>query len=93
MKGSFTDHDVIRQWAERHSVTPAEIKPRKFDGEAAILWFLFDSAGSEEICPITWEDFFARFDLLGLKLLLDETPYFELVHVRKSQEQLGVLPT
>ena len=93
MEGPSTDHDVIRRWAERHSASPAEIKPRKFDGEAAVLWFLFKSGGTEDICSITWEDFFARFDLLGLKLLFDDTPDFELVHMRKSPEELGILPT
>lgn len=92
MQGPICDHEVIRQWAARHSAIPAEIKPRNFDGEPAILWFLFDNDGSEEIVPITWENFFALFDLLGLKLMLDDSPYFELIHVRKSPEDPGVLP-
>ena len=92
LQGPIRDHEVIRQWAARHSAVPAEIKPRKFDGEPAILWFLFDSRGSEEIVAITWENFFALFDLLGLHMMVDETPYFELVHTQKSPEELGLLP-
>lgn len=93
MQGPIRDHEVIRQWAARHSAVPAEIKPRKFDGEPALLWFLFDSKGSEEIVPITWENFFALFDLLGLKLMIDETPYFELVDKKRFPGEPFVIPT
>ena len=86
------DHKVIRQWASRHDAVPAEIKPFKFDSEPAILTFLLGGAksGTPELRPISWEGFFAQFDLLGLAFAFDErSPQFTLVHVEKSSDQPG----
>ncbi len=81
------DHAKIRNWARRHDAAPAEIKPFVFDGEPSILYFLFGAskAGTDEIRPISWEDFFAKFDLLELAMAWDEDqPIFELFKVGKS---------
>jgi hypothetical protein len=81
------DHGQIIAWAEKHNAVPAEIKPRVFDGKPTILYFLFGNArgGTEDIHPISWEDFFARFDLLGLSMAwADDSPHFSIVHVEKA---------
>ncbi len=70
------DHNIIRTWAARKNATPAEISPIKFDGEPAIL--------TPEIRPISWDAFFAQFDLLELSFAHDHrSSYFELVRVEK----------
>ena len=81
MRGPTCDHGEILAWAQRQGAVPAEVVPRKFDSEPSIMHFLFgrETAGTPEIHPITWEDFFARFDLLGLQIVFDESPYFELL--------------
>ncbi len=68
------DHDEIRRWAEAHDGVPAEVIPFVFDHQPSVLHFLFGSAkaGTPELRPITWEDFFARFDLLDLTVCFDE---------------------
>ena len=84
------DHDVIRHWAEANDATPAEIIPLKFDSEPTILYFLFGEAraGTPELRPITWEDFFAKFDLLGLSIAFDQQSCnFDIVRVEKSSQQ------
>jgi hypothetical protein len=83
------DHNVIRSWVEKHDGVAAEVIPFKFDGEPTILHFLFGEAkaGTPELRPISWDDFFARFDLLGLSLAFDdETPRYQLVRVEKSMQ-------
>ncbi len=83
------DHDEIRFWAEAHDAVPAEIQPLRFDGEPSVLYFLIGDAkaGTPEIKPISWEDFFARFDLLGLSMVFDEqTPRFDIVRVEKASQ-------
>ena len=83
------DHERIRNWAARHGAVPAEIRRLKFDGDPSILYFLFGNAasGTPELLPISWEDFFARFDLLGLSMAWHEyLPAFDIVHVKKSSE-------
>ncbi len=78
-----TDHGEILAWAERHNAVPAEVHIRKFDGEPTVLRFLFGKArgGSSDIHPIGWEDFFVRFDLMGLALAYNDTPDFQLLQI------------
>ena len=81
------DHKSIRSWADRHGAAPAEVMVHVFDSEPTMLYFLFGDAraGTPELRPISWEDFFARFDLLGLALAYDEeTQRFDLVRLDKS---------
>ena len=80
-----SDHDAIVAWASKHDAVPAEVTPRTFDSEPAILHFLFGSAraGLPEIDPISWESFFAQFDLMGLKMAFDNTPTFEIMQDHK----------
>ena len=71
----------------RHAAVPAEVKLFKFDGEPSVLYILFGDArgGTPEIRPISWEDFFARFDLLGLSIVFDESPYYQFIHPKGPQ--------
>ena len=84
------DHKKIRDWALRHNANPAQIKPLKFDGEPAILTFLIGKADAArpQIAPISWETFFAIFDLLHLAMAFDEaTPRFDIVRIDKPGKQ------
>ena len=68
------EHWRIEKWAHDHGAAPAQIKPLKFDGEPAILTFVF-GRGDEAlplVQPISWETFFAFFDLLELSMAFDE---------------------
>ena len=79
------DHAKILDWAQRHKAIPAEVRTRVFDSQPSVLRFLFNDLrkGTPDLRPITWEDFFARFDLLHLSVLLDEAPAFEFVEVEQ----------
>ena len=81
MRRRTSDHGEILAWASRHDAVPAEVIPRVFDSEPAILHFLFGKAkaGLPEIKPISWESFFAQFDLLGLVMVFDDSPTFEIL--------------
>ena len=86
------DHREIRQWASRHNAHPAEVKRLKHDGEPAILSFIIGEAEAArpDVYPITWESFFAQFDLLKLSLAFDdETPRFDIVKVEKPLDHLA----
>ena len=84
------NHAEIFDWAMRHAGVAAEILPFKFDGEPSILYILFGDAreGTPEIRPIAWEDFFARFDLMEMKIVFDETPFYQFI----TRRQAGRLP-
>ena len=81
------DHKEIRRWAAKHNAVPAESTPITFDSEPTMLHFLMGAAkeGTPELHPISWESFFAKFDLLRLALAYDEvTPQFDLVRIEQS---------
>ena len=65
------DHEEIRLWAIQHGAKPAERMPEHVDGEQPVLVFCFFHSSDEggRIRSIPWDDFFARFDLLGLSFL------------------------
>lgn len=83
------DHAQILDWAKRHRAIPAEARVRVFDGQPAVLRFLFNGlhSGTSDLQPISWDDFFARFDLLKMSVLLDEEPSFEFV-IQKVNDPL-----
>ena len=81
------DHGEILDWAQKHGATPAQILPLKFDGRAAILYFILEGAAPEakELHPISWDSFFAQFDLLNLSFAYDNhSSQFHIVRVEKS---------
>ena len=81
------DHAEIRRWAARHNAMPAEIMPLVFDSLPARLHFLVGDAkiGTPELRPISWESFFAQFDLLGLAFAYDDhSPRFNLVRIEEE---------
>ena len=64
----ITDHEDIRRWAESQGAIPAEVLPHVLDSEPALLRFMLkgQAASKIDVRPISWEEFFAKFDQLGL---------------------------
>lgn len=83
--GPTTDHNEIRSWAEKNQSVPTEILPQIVDGEPVTLRIMRpDLAGNRrDVRVIPWEDFFAKFDLLGLTFVYDNdaTGYNELLQI------------
>ena len=83
--GPTTDHEVIRSWAIANNAVPAEVLPHVLDHEPATLRICTPEMVSsrEDMRVITWEDFFIKFDLLGLAFVYDEdsTGYNELLQI------------
>ena len=84
MTGPTTDHAEIRRWADRQRAAPMEIQQHVFDSEPSRLHFVFGktTVDPRELKAISWEQFFAVFDLLGLALVYDDTQ-FEFLQVEK----------
>lgn len=83
------DHDLIRSWGTRVQAVPAEVLPAVFDGEPTQLHFLFGKAagGTPQLHPISWEEFFARFDLLNLSLAFESDGIrFQIVRVEENNK-------
>ena len=66
-----SDHAEIRRWAKLHGAHPAERLPQRVDSEEPVLALIFHrgSQTPDNVIPISWEDFFERFDRLGLSFL------------------------
>ncbi len=72
----ITNHQEIRKWAASCRAIPAEVSPDLDDGRFPKLRFMFldGSLNQPELMPISWEDFFAKFDSEGLVLTCEDNP-------------------
>lgn len=70
-----TNHDEIKAWVEKHGGTPATVKGTDKDGEhAGLLRIDFPGySGKDSLEPISWEDFFKKFDESNLEFLYQES--------------------
>lgn len=72
-----TDHEEIRHWAEERGAKPACVRGTGDEGDIGMLRLEFPGAPGardESLQPISWDDWFRKFDERGLALLYqDET--------------------
>ncbi len=71
---STTNHKVIRKWAEERGGKPATVADTQHKNEeVGILRIDFPGGASNPpLTPISWEDFFEKFDEAGLAMLYQE---------------------
>jgi hypothetical protein len=69
-----TDHDEIRRWAEERGGKPATVEDTERPGEkAGLLRIDFPTgAGSPPLEPISWDDFFDKFDEAELAMVYQD---------------------
>jgi hypothetical protein len=70
-----TDHDEIRRWVEKRGGRPAVVKATGGKGDdLGILRIDFPGfSGEGTLEPISWEEFFEKFDREGLAFVYQET--------------------
>jgi hypothetical protein len=73
------DHDEIRRWVESHDGHPAQVRGATVGRGAGLLRLRFPSDdggnggdGGDDLEPISWDDWFAKFDEAGLALLYQQ---------------------
>ncbi len=67
------DHEEIRRWAEERGGKPAHVKATGSGDDIGILRIDFPGySGEGSLEPISWEQFFEKFDDQGLSLLYQE---------------------
>ena len=82
---STSNHDEIRKWAEAHNALPAEFASTSHDGEPRILGFILPAQPPGDLEKVSWEQFFAVFDMTGLALVYrqgDGSNFYEIVNNR-----------
>ncbi|HEX4228093.1 MAG TPA: hypothetical protein VHZ07_05445 [Bryobacteraceae bacterium] len=67
------DHDEIRKWAEARGGKPSHVKRTGSKDDVGILRIDFPGySGEGSLEPITWEQFFEKFDERNLALVCQE---------------------
>ena len=68
-----TDHEEIRRWVEDHGGRPAQVRGTAPSGDVGVLRIEFPGgAGEQDLEPISWDDWFDKFDGSDLALLYQE---------------------
>lgn len=69
-----TDHDEIRKWAEARGGQPAHVKGTGDQKDVGMIRLDFPGySGKDSLEPISWEEWFRKFDERNLALLFQET--------------------
>jgi hypothetical protein len=68
-----TDHEEIRRWVEERGGKPARVRETGSDGDPGILRIDFPGgAGEESLEPISWDEWFQKFDEQQLAVLYQD---------------------
>jgi len=67
-----SDHDEIREWAEKRGAHPACVKGTGGRGDIGMLRLDFPGYSEEKLQPIDWDQFFEKFDERDLALVYQE---------------------
>ena len=68
-----TDHDEIRRWAEDRGAKPACVRGTGGKNDVGMLRLDFPGyTGEDKLQPISWEDWFDKFEERKLALLYQE---------------------
>ncbi|MHB9155801.1 MAG: hypothetical protein ACYC5N_08960 [Endomicrobiales bacterium] len=68
------DHETIRKWVEARGGRPARVKATGSEKDPGLLRIDFPGyKGSSSLEPVTWEEFFAKFEEKNLAFLYQET--------------------
>jgi hypothetical protein len=68
-----TDHETIRRWAEERSGTPARVKGTGDEDDVGMIRIDFPGySGEGKLEPISWDDFFEKFEERSLALVYQE---------------------
>lgn len=68
-----TDHDVIKNWIEKHNGEPAVVKGTEENQEpAGLLRVKFSEESSDDLKTVGWDEFFNTFDEKNLAFLYED---------------------
>lgn len=74
-----TNHDEIRRWAEKYDAEPEVIDNPEIANDPVGLRLNFPGDDEDVLLgdaaptqPVSWEEFFAKFDELGLAFIYDD---------------------
>ncbi|PSH05326.1 MAG: hypothetical protein CXZ00_03225 [Acidobacteria bacterium] len=69
-----TDHEEIRRWAEERGAQPSCVRRTGGKGDVGMIRLDFPGyRGGDTLEPISWDDWFRKFDESNLALVYQET--------------------
>jgi hypothetical protein len=69
-----TDHEEIRRWAEERGAKPACVRGTGSRHDIGMLRLDFPGyAGEDKLQPVSWDDWFEKFDERKFALVYQET--------------------
>jgi hypothetical protein len=67
------DHEKIRRWAEERAGKPAVVAGTEEEVPGGVLRIDFGARELDEnLCEVTWDNFFQTFDQHGLRFVYEE---------------------
>lgn len=70
----ITDHEEIQKWAEARRAKPAAVKSSASEGDVGIIRLDFPGySGEGSLEPISWRQFFEKFEESQLALVVQDT--------------------
>ena len=70
---TITDHETIRRWVEERGGRPATVRGTGDTGDVGVLRIDFPGgAGGESLEPISWDEWFEKFEQQGLAAVYQE---------------------
>ena len=75
-----TDHDTIRRWIESHGGHPATVSGAPGEETGALRVDIPGYDEQEFLAPLSWDEFFRRFEAKRLQFVYeDEGRFFQFV--------------
>jgi len=73
MSRTLTDHKSIQEWAEKRGARPACVKGTGGGKDPGMIRLDFEGySGEDSLSPISWEEWFRKFDESDLALVVEE---------------------
>ena len=85
-----TNHETIRNWAEKKGGKPAAVARTHQGADVGIVRIMFPNAPQSEhqaLTEISWEEFFKEFERRKLALLYEEDSLFSKIIARETVER------
>ena len=70
----LTDHEEIKRWAERKGAIPSCVRGSGGMHDVGTVQFAYRGNSNEDLEPISWDEFFAKFDAKALAIFARTRP-------------------
>ncbi len=71
---TLTDHQEIRKWADERGAKPSRVRGTGGGDDAGMIRLDFPGySGADSLEPISWDEWFEKFDEKNLALIVDQS--------------------